>query len=85
MEQETRALSARITPHLSDEIERIATKRRMTKTQVVIMIMELGVDLHKDLENVGIISAVDFAHYVKQGLKLQLENSLKTRKVPLGI
>lgn len=58
-----------VTPEMKEEIDRIAAKRRITKTEVCRMMMDLGIDCHKDMEKMGVIAAVDFAYFVKKSVK----------------
>ena len=58
---------------MTEEIERISQKRNIPKAQVYLMMIDLGIDCHKDLERLGIVQAVDFAHFIKTALKDKLK------------
>lgn len=62
-------LGARIPVTMMDEIERIAKKRDMNNSQVIRMMIDLGTSVHKDMEKVGLIAAVDFAYFVRKSVK----------------
>ncbi len=68
-------ISLRIKESQKEEIERISIKRDMLQQEVMRMMLELGIDCHKDMEKVGIISAVDFGYFVKSCLKDKLKKS----------
>ncbi len=57
------------------EVQRIAKKRKATQQQVFRMLLELGIEVHKDMEKVGVIKAVDFAYYVKKAVKEKMEKA----------
>lgn len=61
-----------LTAEQKTEIERISVKRDISQQKVIRMMLDLGIDCHKDMERVGIISAVDFAYFVKKALKERL-------------
>ena len=52
-----------------EEITRISKKRKISKASLYRMMIELGVDCHKDLERVGIVPVIDFVHFVKKSVK----------------
>lgn len=52
-------VSWKLSEETISEIERIATKRDMTKSQVIRMCLEAGLGMHRDLEKVGIIRLLD--------------------------
>lgn len=59
-----------------EEIHRISRRRGRTKSDTVRMMVDLGIDCHRDLEKVGLIPLVDFAYYVKLTVKERIkENS----------
>jgi predicted peroxiredoxin len=67
-----------LTAFQKSEIERISLKRDMSQQKVMRMMIELGLELHRDMEKVGVVAAVDFAYYVKHALKAKLaENGRK--------
>lgn len=55
------------------EIERISLKRNMSQQQVMRMMIDLGIECHKDMEKLGLVAAVDFAYYVRQALRQKLD------------
>jgi len=61
-----------LTAYQKAEIERISEKRDMSQQKVMRMMLDLGIECHKDMERVGIVSAVDFAYFVKEALKDRL-------------
>ncbi len=58
-----------------EEIKRIAEKRKATQQQIFRMLLELGIEVHRDMERVGVIKAVDFAYYVKKAVREKMEKS----------
>lgn len=64
-------VSIKMPDNLIDEVERIAKKRKMTMAEVYRMMIELGTEIHRDMEKVGVVAAVDFIYYCKQALKAQ--------------
>ena len=64
-------VSIKMPDNLIDEVERIAKKRKMTRAEVYRMMVELGTEIHRDMEKVGVVAAVDFIYYCKQALKTQ--------------
>lgn len=54
---------------LKAECERIAKKRKMNTSEVIRMMIDLGTSVHRDMERVGLIAAVDFAYFVKKSVK----------------
>jgi len=57
------------------EVERIAKKRKASQQQVFRMLLELGIEVHRDMEKVGVIKAVDFSYYVRRAVKEKMEKS----------
>jgi len=70
-------LNMYVTAEFKAEIERISEKRDMSQQKVMRMLMEVGLDCHKDLERLGIIGTMDFAYYVKEAVKAKLATSGK--------
>lgn len=54
-----RMVSLKLSEETIREVERIAEKREMTKSQVFRMCLEAGLGIHADLEKVGIIRLLD--------------------------
>jgi len=54
---------------MTEEIARIAKKRGMKNAEVFRMMVDLGISVHKDMEKMGIIAAVDFAYFVKKSVR----------------
>lgn len=67
------------------EIERISKKRKMSKSEVYRMMLDLGIQLHKDMERVGVVAAVDFVYYCKQALKAQTDKVAKGKQLTLPL
>lgn len=57
---------------LKAECERIAIKRNMSTSAVFRMMVDLGASVHRDMEKVGLIAAVDFAYFVKKSVRERL-------------
>jgi hypothetical protein len=71
-----------LTAFQKSEIERISLKRDISQQKIMRMMIDLGLELHRDMEKVGVIQAVDFAYYVKQTIKARLaENGNKQLKL----
>ena len=77
--------TVKLPPATIAEIERIAKKRDMTKAQVYRMLLDLGAQMHRDMEAVGVIAAVDFAYFCKTAIKEKLEKSLKGTQLHLPL
>lgn len=56
------------------EIERIAKKRNMSQQKVIIMMLDLGLEIHRDMEKAGVVAAVDFLYFVKKTIKDKLKS-----------
>lgn len=54
-----RMVSLKLSEETIREVERIAKKREMTKSQVFRMCLEAGLGIHADLEKSGIIRLLD--------------------------
>jgi len=69
--EELQNISARV-PH-SDwmEVNRIAEKRKMSQSQVLRMLVGVGLECHRDMERLGLIGIVDMAYYVKEAIRGQ--------------
>lgn len=68
-----KTISLGLMPGQKQEIERISTKRNMSQQQVIRMMLDLGIECHKDMEKLGLVAAVDFAYYVRQALRQKLD------------
>ncbi len=68
-------ISLYITRRQKEEIERIALKRDMSQHHIIRMMLELGIDCHKDLERIGLIKAIDFSYYVKHAVKEKIASN----------
>jgi len=66
-----------LTTEMKSEIVRISQKRDISQQKVIRMMIDLGLDCHRDMEKVGLIAAVDFTYYVKQALKKRIEEGGK--------
>lgn len=71
MKEDLHTISARITGTDFTEVNRIATKRKMSQAQVIRMLVGVGLECHRDMENLGLIGVVDFLYYVKEAMKLK--------------
>ena len=80
-----KAVNMMLTHEIISEVERIAKKRNMPKANVYRMMLELGIDMHKDMESVGIVAAVDFAYYCKEALKAMNNKVAKGAQLHLPI
>ena len=80
-----KAVNMMLTHEIISEVERIAKKRNMSKAMVYRMMLEIGIDMHKDMESVGIIAAVDFAYYCKEALKAMNNKVAKGAQLHLPI
>lgn len=60
---------------MTEEIARIAKKRKMCSAEVFRMMVDLGTSVHRDMEKVGIIAAVDFAYFVKKSVKERMADT----------
>jgi hypothetical protein len=55
-----------------NEVDRIAIKRSIPQAQVLRMLLEVGVECHKDMERVGLVGVVDYAYFVKESIKAKI-------------
>lgn len=78
-----KAISVTLPPEMISEVERVAKKRNMAKAAVYQMMIDLGLDVHRDMERVGIIPMVDFAHYVKTTVREKLEKTGRGKQMEL--
>lgn len=69
MEDRTCHVHVRVTPSLKAEIVRIATKRKMKESEVARMLLDVGLECHKDLERLGLIGVMDLVYFVKESIK----------------
>lgn len=80
-----KAVNMMLTHEIISEVERIAKKRNMSKAMVYRMMLEIGIDMHKDMESIGIIAAVDFTYYCKEALKAMNNKVAKGTQLHLPI
>lgn len=73
MRERKKSLTFTVEQEILDEISRISKKRKMSKAAVYRMILDIGIDCHKDMERVGIIQMVDFGYFVKSAVKEKLK------------
>lgn len=66
-----------VTADQKSEVERIALKRDMSQQKVLRMMIDVGLECHRDMEKLGIIRAVDFAYYVKKALNERMSQNGK--------
>ena len=70
-----KAISFMVPLEMIEEVERISIKRDAEKAKVYRMLIDLGIQCHKDMEKVGLIGVVDFTHYVKKALEEKFKKS----------
>ena len=70
-------LGLKIPQETKDEIDRIAERRGMTRSDVVRMCLDVGLMMHKDLERVGLIQAMDGAQAFVRWCRGALEQRLQ--------
>lgn len=63
------ALTVKFEPEIHAELERIAAQRGMNKSQVVRMCLKAGIEMHQDLERLGIITVLDFGTALYKSFK----------------
>ena len=63
------ALTVKFEPEIHAELERIALQRGMNKSQVVRMCLKAGLEMHQDLEKVGVITMLDFGTALYKSFK----------------
>ena len=56
------------------EVERIAKKRDIPQQQVFRMMLDLGLEIHRDMEKAGVVAAVDFLYFAKRTIKDRLKS-----------
>lgn len=59
----------KLTTEQLNEINRIAKKRSMTKSNVFRMMVDAGLHAHKDLERLGLIKVFDLVSWVRESSK----------------
>jgi len=62
-------LQSWISERMRDDIDEIKDKRGMSQAQVVRMLIDLGLEVHRDLSRVGIVRLVDMIYRLKTALK----------------
>lgn len=67
--EEKAVVSAKVPLSIIAEIERIAEKRGMTKSETIKMLLDIGASCHKDMEAIGVIGVVDAVYYLKEAIK----------------
>lgn len=71
-------LGLKIPQETMDDIDRIAQKRGMTRSDVVRMCLDVGLMMHKDLERVGLIQTMDgiqdFVRWCRGAFQRRLED-----------
>ena len=76
-------ITFRVPREMDAELDRIAAKRKVPKSQVYRMMFDLGIDCYQDFERVGIVSAVDFIHFVKTSVSERLKQVEKKKQLNL--
>lgn len=69
--EELQNISARVSRSDWLEVNRIAEKRKMSQSQVLRMLVGVGLECHKDMESLGLIGVIDMVYYVKEAIKGQ--------------
>lgn len=72
IKEKLQGISARLNQDEIAEILRICEKRNMSQASVVRMLVSVGLEVHKDMESLGIIGIVDLAYYVKEAIKTKV-------------
>ena len=80
-----KAVNMMLSHEIISEVERIAKKRNMSTAMVYRMMLEIGTGMHKDMESIGIIAAVDFAYYCKEALKAMNNKAAQGTQLHLPI
>lgn len=63
-------LQVNISERMKADIEKIMGKRGMTQSQVVRMMIDLGIEVHNDLSRIGVVRVVDFFTSCKKALEM---------------
>ncbi|MGW8180931.1 MAG: hypothetical protein ACWGQW_19545 [bacterium] len=74
-------LQCLISERMMTDINSIKEKRGMSQAQVTRMLLDLGLEVHKDLSRVGIVRMVDMFYRLKvalQGIAEDESEGLKT-------
>ena len=69
--EEIKAVTVRIPVRDYLELERIGKRRKMNQAQVLRMIVNVGIECHKDMENLGLIGVVDLVYFMKEAIKMK--------------
>lgn len=69
MREEKAVVSAKVPVSIIAEIERIAKKRGLTKSETIKMLLDIGAQCHSDMEKIGVIGVVDAVYYLKEAIK----------------
>jgi len=72
-----------ITSKQQEEIARISKRRGIPKSEIYRMLLDVGIEMHKDMEKIGIITAVDFLYYCKQAITSHNSQVMKGKQLPL--
>jgi len=58
-----------ISERMDSDIKEIKNKRGMSQAQVTRMLLDIGLEVHRDLSNIGIVRLVDVVYRLKSALK----------------
>jgi len=58
-----------VSERMKEEINDIKDKRGMSQSEVTRMLLDLGLEVHRDLSRVGIVRLVDMIYRLKTALK----------------
>lgn len=83
MSEETVKILLILPESMKDQLDRISKKRRMSRLEVIRMMLELGIDCHKDLEKLGIVPVMDFFHFTRKSIKEKGEEFSKGKQLNL--
>lgn len=76
-----RVVTIKLPEEMIREVDRIANKRKMSRADVYRMMVDLGLELHRDMEAVGVIAAVDFVYYCRQALREKVAGQSAVRVI----
>lgn len=82
---EGKPVTLKVPAEILAEIDRISKKRKMSKADTYRMMLEIGIELHQDLEKVGLVAAVDFAYYCRQAIKAQVDKIAGGKQLTLPL
>lgn len=78
-----KVITVKLPERIITEIERIAEKRRTTKSEVYRMFLTTGIQAHRDLEAVGRHEEVNFPYFVCSALRGEIGMEGEQLRLPL--